>query len=194
MKDLEHLLPVQNEVGESPIWIPDQQALYWIDIEGQVVFKYKPATKDLERIKVDFPISALCRRTQDRWMAAAKNGLYFWDEQTGSSFLKDPEADTPNVRCNDSVIDRQGRFLVGTINEKDLESPDGSLYRYDPDGSMHQLDSGLAVANGIGLSPDGRTLYVTDMFHSRILAYDYDTGSGTVSARRDFVVVPKTEG
>jgi len=127
-------------------------------------------------------------------MAAAKNGLYFWDEKTGHAFLRDPEADTANVRCNDSVIDRQGRFLVGTINEKDLASPDGSLYRYDPDGSLHQLDTGLAVANGIGLSPDGCTLYVTDMFHSRILAYDYDTDTGTVSARRDFVVVPQEEG
>jgi L-arabinonolactonase len=194
MKNLEHLLPVQNQVGESPLWIPEQQALYWIDIEGQLVFKYKPATQDLERIKVDFPITALCRRTQNRWMAAAKNGLYFWDEESGSAFLMDPEADTPNVRCNDSVIDRQGRFLVGTINEKDLASPNGALYRYDPDGALHQLDTGLAVANGIGLSPDGRTLYVTDMFHSRILAYDYDIDTGSVSARRDFAVVPQEEG
>jgi sugar lactone lactonase YvrE len=194
MSDLEHLLPVQNEVGESPVWIPDQQALYWIDIEGNLIFRYRPASRDLERFEVDFPITALVRRTQSRWIAAAKNGLYFWDEQTGSSFLKDPEADVPNVRCNDGVIDRQGRFLVGTINEKDLESSDGSLYRYDADGSLHRLDTGLAVANGIGLSPDGETLYVTDMFHSRILAYDYDTESGTVSRRREFVVVPKAEG
>ena len=34
MNEVEHLLGVQNEVGESPIWISSEQALYWIDIEG----------------------------------------------------------------------------------------------------------------------------------------------------------------
>ena len=63
---------------------------------------------------------------------------------------------------NDAAVDRQGRLLVGTFNMDDPFSPEGSLYRLDPDGSLHELDSGYATANGIGFSLDGRTVYVAD--------------------------------
>jgi D-xylonolactonase len=195
MSYLEHILPAQNEVGESPIWIPNEQALYWIDIEGPCVYRLHPATGKLKTWQVDFPITALARQAGGKWITAAKTGLYYWDPETNkSSFIVDPVADMPNIRFNDGAVDRQGRFLIGTINEKDLAAPDGALYRLDGDNTIHQLDTGLAVANGIGFSPDGKTLYVTDMFHSRILAYDYHTAEGVVGNRRDFVTIPTEEG
>ncbi len=195
MSDFEHVLAVQDEVGETPLWIPDEKTLYWIDIEGTRVHRLTPETGERQTFDVDFPITALARRASGGWIAAAKTGLFFWDHQTGESkFIVDPEADNPDLRPNDGVVDRQGRFLVGTLNQKQFDAPDGSLYRLDPDGSIHKLDTGYAVANGIGLSPDGRTLYVTDMFHNRLLAYDYDTEAGTVSNRRTFVDVPSETG
>jgi len=195
VSDIEHVLPVQNEVGETPLWIPEQKALWWIDIEGKRVHRLDPASGEHQTFGVDFPITALARRAAGGWIAAAKTGVYFWDHRTGESeFVVDPEADNPDVRFNDGVVDRQGRFLIGTLNQKDLDAPDGSLYRLDPDRSIHKLDDGFAVANGIGLSGDGKTLYLTDMFHSRILAYDYDVEAGTVANQRTFAEVPAEAG
>jgi len=195
MSEIEHVLPVQDEVGETPLWVPGEQALYWIDVEGRRVHRLAPARGERQTFAVDFPITALARRASGGWVAASKAGVYFWDHRTNeSSFVVDPEAGNPDVRFNDGVIDRQGRFLLGTLNQKDLDAPDGSLYRLDADGSIHKLDSGFAVANGIGLSPDGRTIYLTDMFHHCILAYDYDTAAGTVGHRRTFAVVPAEAG
>ena len=174
MSDVEHVLGVQDQAGETPIWLPGERALYWADIEGNLVHRLEPATS---------------------WITATKVGLAFWDDRTNAfSPIVDPEADRPDCRCNDGVVDRQGRFLVGTLNQADLNAPDGSLYRLDADGSLHKLDTHLAVANGIGLSPDGRTLYVTDMFHGRILAYDYDPAGGSADGRRVFVEVPPEAG
>ena len=195
MNEIEHVWPAQDEVGETPIWLPDEQALYWIDVEGKRVHRLEPATRRMQTLNVDFPITALARRASGGWVTASKAGLYFWDHRTNrSQFIVDPEAGNPDVRFNDGAVDRQGRFLIGTLNQKDLNAPDGSLYRLDPGGLIHKLDTGLAVANGIGLSPDGKTLYVTDMFHSRILAYDYDVRGGTVTRRRTFAGVPAETG
>jgi L-arabinonolactonase len=195
MNEPEHVLAMQDEVGETPIWIPDEGALYWIDIEGKRVHRYKPTTNTRQDWDLDVPITALARRAGQRWIIAAKDGLHFWDHQNNTSeFIVDPEADNPACRFNDSAVDRQGRLLIGTLNQQDLNAPDGCLYRLDPDLSIHKLDDGYAVANGIGFSPDGAIVYVTDMFHSKLLAYDYDLATGTVSNRRTFAEVPSDAG
>ncbi len=192
---VEHLLPVQQLAGETPIWIPDEQAVYWIDLGDSKVHRYHPGSGDTKEWTLNVPITALARRASGKWILATKTGLYFWDQESNTSeFIADPEADNPSLRFNDGAIDPKGRFLIGTLNEEDLNAPDGALYRLDPDLSIHKLDTGYAVANGIGFSPDGTTLYLTDMFHGKILAYDYDVEAGTVSGKCTFVEVPAEAG
>ena len=194
MNKLEHLLPVQNEVGETPIWLPGEQALYWIDIEGKKVFRYDSETGAVKSFDLDVPVTALARRRGERWILTTKTGLSFWDSRTNQShFIVNPETH-PDLRFNDSAVDRQGRLLVGSMNQKDLNAADGSLYRLDPDLTIHKIDSDYAVANGIGFSPDGKTVYVTEMFRSRILVLDYDTVAGRVKNRRTFATIPVDKG
>ncbi len=193
--ELVHVLAAQDEVGETPIWIPEEQALYWVDIGGSRIRRYDPATGATQTWHPGVPVTALARRAPGRWLLAAKTGLYFWTQgEDRAEFIGDPEAGRAGVRFNDGSVDRQGRFLAGTLNENDLNAPDGSLYRLDTDLAIRRLDTGYATANGMGWSPDGRTLYVTDMFHRRILAYSYDTASGSVSGRRTFATVAADAG
>ncbi len=195
MSEVEHLVGAQDEVGETPIWIPDEQALYWIDLEGKRVRRYEPASGQTKDWTPDVVVTALARRAGGRWILATKTGLAFWDHRTNASeFIADPTADNPAIRFNDSAVDRQGRLLIGTANVVQFDAPDGVLYRLDADLSVHKIDEGYAVANGIGFSPDGKTVYVTDMFHNQILAFDYDTDAGTVGNRRTFVEVPADTG
>ena len=64
MGSLEHYLPIQNELGETPIWVPEEKALYWVDIGTHTIYRVDPATAAYESFKPDMPVRGLCRRTE----------------------------------------------------------------------------------------------------------------------------------
>ncbi|RPI95445.1 MAG: SMP-30/gluconolactonase/LRE family protein [Chloroflexi bacterium] len=196
MNELTHLVSSQNRLGETPIWSPEENVLYWVDWGGEPTCRFEPATGDFRTFPASVPVTALARRASGGLIAIAFQGLYGWEPGTNEFKLiyGPPEPDKPHMCYNDAAVDRQGRLLVGTVNMQDPFLPDGSLYRLDPDGSFHKLDTGYATANGIGISSDGKTVYVADQRHNQIIALDYDTVSGTVSNRRLFACVPDNEG
>lgn len=196
MNEPEHLVSAKNRLGETPVWDPEENALYWVDWGGMPSCRYEPATGEFRTFPTELPVTALARRASGGWIAVAHNGIYGWDPATN---IYEPFSGTAvpgnlDICFNDAAVDRQGRLLVGTVDMDDPFRPVGSLYRLDVDGSLHELDTGYATANGIGLSPDGKTVYVADQRHNQIIAYDYDTAAGTVSNRRLFARVPDEEG
>ena len=105
---------------------------------------------------------------------ATRDGFAFWDPQTQTlESIADPEADRPEIHFNDGAVDRQGRFWAGTIG-RPTSSPNNSLYRLDPDRSVHRMETGITISNGIGWSPDNKTMYFTDSLPRIIYAYDFD--------------------
>ena len=106
-----------------------------------------------------------------------------------AQFIADPEAGKANARFNDGVIDRQGRFWAGTI----APGATSALYRLDPDLSVHTLETGVGVSNGIGWSLDDRTMYYTDSPRRVIYAYDFDAATGAIANRRPFVLLGDDE-
>ena len=190
MNDVERVLTVTNQLGEGSIWHPDDGALYWVDIDERKIFRFYPSTEKLESFDVSTRVTALAMRASGGFITATDQGLAYWDAQTRElSFISDPEADKPSVRFNDGAVDRQGRFWAGSMNEVDFATPDGSLYRLDPDGSIHTMEVETTVSNGIGWSPDNATMYFTDSMRQVILVYDYDSATGAISNRRPFAQV-----
>ena len=42
MNELEHLVSAQNRLGETPIWEPEENALYWVDWGGLPTCRFEP--------------------------------------------------------------------------------------------------------------------------------------------------------
>ncbi|MGK7900843.1 MAG: SMP-30/gluconolactonase/LRE family protein [Hormoscilla sp.] len=199
MNQIEHVLAIKNTLGEGPIWQPEEQVLYWVDIDGQCFFKFDPATGKHERFEVGLPVGVVAFRADGGIIMATQKGFAFWDfDALGERYshypsridtisslqlIADPEAHKPQTRFNDGKVDSHGRFWAGTLGD----SYHNALYRFDPDGSVQMMEDGIGLANGIGWSPDNQTLYFTDSLRHSIYAYDYDAVSGTIANRRVFV-------
>jgi sugar lactone lactonase YvrE len=187
MEHVERLIHLNNRLGEGPVWNVSEHALYWVDIEGNCFYRYHPATGAQERFDVGQPIGVLRFRKSGGLVMALRDGLAFWDARTQAlKFIANPEPGKPNARFNDGAVDRLGRFWAGTI----APGATSALYRLDPDHSVHTMETGITVSNGIGWSPDNRTMYYCDSRIHMIYAYDFDLASGTITNRRAFVHTP----
>ncbi len=194
MSDVRCLLDARAVVGEGPLWHPREKVLYWIDIKNPHLYRYDPDTGENRAWPMPERIGchAFCR--DHRMLVALKSGFHVFDPESGSlGFLADPEADKPENRFNDGRVDRRGRLFAGTMDDAE-EAFTGSLYRLDPDLSIRRIRENLGISNGIGWSPDDRTMYFADSMRRVIWAYDYEIGSGTPSNEREFVRLPETDG
>ena len=66
---------------------------------------------------------------------------------------------------NDLVIHPSGRIYFSDpryVGKEPLELDHMSVYRVDPDGSVHRATNDIRKPNGVILSPDSRTLYVAE--------------------------------
>jgi gluconolactonase len=98
---------------------------------------------------------------------------------------------------NDLFVDAAGRVLVGSLrsNPFDLgrERETGECWRIDGEGKSVVLYDGVGLGNGIGFSPDGRSLYHSDTAAGAVLAHDV-APDGSVSKRRVFAECDAPDG
>jgi sugar lactone lactonase YvrE len=66
----------------------------------------------------------------------------------------------------------------------------GTLLRVDPDLGVSTHLAGLTIPNGLGWSPDGRTMYFIDSTWLEVRAYQYDPAAGTLGEGRALVRFP----
>ena len=172
-------------LGEGPLWDVAEQALYWVDTRGCKIRRLDWATGERRDWDVPEMIGSMALRADGGAIVSLRTGVHTFDFETGEAALvSDPEAADPDTRFNDGKVDRQGRFLTGTMVTRISGEARGSIYRLDPDLSLHRLKGGVIVANGPCFSPDGETFYFADTGRRAIFAYDYDPATGAIGPER----------
>jgi len=67
------------------------------------------------------------------------------------------------IAPNDLCIDEKGRvYFTDPYYSGEKSQPSSGVYRIDPDGTVALLVDDLQKPNGIVITPDGRTIYVSD--------------------------------
>ena len=174
-----------NLLGESPVWDPRAQALWWVDIHGRTLHRYReghghgawPLSEPTACIGLCEGAGLVC---------GTRTGFAWFDPATGTrEALAQPLAGVRNLRFNDGRCDRAGRFWSGTVNElRDVGS--AALYRLDVSGECTRVEGDLTVVNGIAFSPDDRTIYYADSHAKTIYAAAFDVARGELGDRRRF--------
>jgi sugar lactone lactonase YvrE len=191
----ERVAKVCNVIGEGPRWNAVEQKLYWVDfIEKQNIHSWNPASQELRTYPTEAPVTALGFRRSGDLIVATRGQIatYSLISKKLSSFTT--LDDRAGMRLNDGAVDAGGRFWVGSMHAEKQQEPHGSLYRFDADGSVHQMDSGFTVSNGLGWSPDRRTFYFIDTFRRIVYAYDFSVASGAIGNRRVFTRTVESDG
>jgi sugar lactone lactonase YvrE len=191
-------LKIKAELGECPLWNPDDQCLYWLDIEHANIHKFDPKTgKDQEWPLSPLVVGCFALRDGNGAVMAAQDGIYDFDFATGKiKRLMDVAHDPKTNRFNDGRTDRQGRLLTGTVGTDMtavLSASNNAYYRIDGK-SVTKVISPVGVSNGTAFSPDGKKMYRNHTDDKHIFVHDYDPATGTPSNQRVFAVLPAEFG
>jgi sugar lactone lactonase YvrE len=175
------------ELGEGPRWDAASATLLWVDIPGQSVHRYDPATGEDTVQPAPGVVSLALPRRRGGVVVGLPDGLHLLDGEP-STLLAGIEAERSDTRTNDGACDAAGRLWVGTM-PFDERSPVAGLYRVDPDCSVTTILTGTTISNGLGWSPSGTSFYFIDSPTHRIDVFDFDLATGTLENRRPLAAV-----
>ncbi|PHR06657.1 MAG: hypothetical protein COB29_09985 [Sulfitobacter sp.] len=183
-------------LGEGPVWVDREKALYWVDIKSSTIHRLDPKEKTRNSWNTQTPIGALHPASNGDFIGALKNGIHRVKldpdaEDANLELLVDPEPTHHNNRFNDAKVGPDGALWAGSMDDLETD-PTGSLYRIANDG-VTTIDTAYVITNGPAFSTDGKTLYHTDTLKRTIYAFDLDT-SGKASNKRVFINIPPENG
>ena len=176
-------------LGESPVWHPREQVLYYVDIPGHKLQRFDPNTGDLRHWEFDTDVASFAPRIDGTLLLAMRDGLWYFDPSSGArKCIAKPAYDPATERFNDGKADPQGRFWVGTIYEP--RDPPRASFSCFAHGKLTRKIEGVTVGNGLAWSPNGRTMHWSDTKAHTIYAADFDPHTGSLSRQRVFANFP----
>lgn len=159
---------------EGPIWHEPSQALFFADLRRHAVFRYTPGGK-LEPILDDSGDAAGLEIFNGEILLAQMKA-----QQLGRLDLSQPSnprirqvVTAENDKLNDLASWRERMvFLTAPATRK--------IFRYVPGRALELLWQGPqgTKPNGIAVSPDGKTLYVSDTYQNLVRAFALDEEGG----------------
>ncbi len=190
---MEQLGSALCSVGESPLWAPHEQALYWVDIEGRALHRWQAASARAQTWALAERPGCIALHALGGLVCALESSLVHLqvhdDGHVDLVTLASVEHPQPGMRFNDGRCDRSGRFWVGSmVMNMALAAPAGQIARLAGRALMRPLSDPLTVPNGLAFSPDGATMYLSDSHPSVQLVWAFALAAdGTPTGRRVFI-------
>lgn len=165
-------------VGEGPVVDRRTGCLCWVDIPAGHLHEHELGSGENAVADVGMQLGAVAPRDREPGFAAAVfDGFALWAE--GALTVVDDVLADPLRRMNDAKCDSEGRLWAGSTHTSYLPGF-GTLHRWDGVERSAVMATGLVLPNGIGWSPDDRTMYLADSFADVLLSAPFDATDGWV--------------
>jgi sugar lactone lactonase YvrE len=187
------LVDARASLGEGPQWDVRQAGLVWVDIFPGVVFVTSVSGEPLASFEIGHAVGSAMPADDGGWLLADATGFTRLDPDGRTAPFLPLLAGRPDLRFNDAKCDASGRAWAGTI-EAAMAPGTGTLYRLDPGPVATPVLDGLTVSNGLGWSPDGRTMWFVDSADRFVRAFAYEPASGQLGPGRPAVELQETAG
>lgn len=191
--EAECLIDSRSMLGEGPIWVAAESALYWVDIKEPSVNRYSLGTQKTHKWQMPGQIGFILPRRSGGFVVGMQGRLFLLSpEMEILQPLSEFQVDDPDNRLNDGFCDPQGRLWFGTMDDGEVRDS-GALYRLGRDDRVKLMDDGYCITNGPVISPDGASLYHNCSNERRIYVFDL-SDDGTLSNKRIFYELSEDEG
>lgn len=184
---------LEAELGEGPVWVERDQALWFVDIKKQQIYRYDPASGTRRNWSAPEPVGFIFPAAGGGFVAGLQSGLFRFDEIAGTfERIVEVEPGLPNNRLNDGVTDPAGRLWFGTMDNGE-KAKSGAFYCF-AEGQLTRTElDNIAITNGPAVSPDGKLLYFVDTLRGTIEVADI-RDDGSLGDRRGFVRIDPKDG
>jgi gluconolactonase len=194
---------------EGPLWRPGEEALWFSDVTRNAVLRWSAR----DGVRALFAPSGYTGSAPFRGAEPGSNGLALDPQgrlllcQHGDRRVARREDDGRLTSVadrwqgkrlnspNDLVVHSSGAVyftdppfgLPRAFDDPAKELPFQGVYRVSPDGELQLVADGIRAPNGVALSPDERTLYVSDVDPARAAWLAFDVREdGTLVGERIF--------
>ena len=144
---IETVLDFRATIGESPTWVADERALYWIDVKAPALHRYCPDDESTRSWPMTSDIGGFALAGDGGAVVALRQGLFRLDLDSGAlRLLAPPPFDPALFRFNEGACDANGRFWIGVMFDPLKGSPPAQP------GRLHSF----TFAEGLREEPDAR--------------------------------------
>jgi D-xylonolactonase len=193
MSEVRPVWELEAELGEGPVWVERDNALWFVDIKERKIHRYDPADGSKGSWNSPEQVGFLFPAEGGGFVAGLQSGLYRFDDSSGAfDLIVEVEREKPGNRLNDGVVDPHGRLWFGTMDDAE-KAKSGAFYCFHEGRLSHTSLDGIAITNGPTVSPDGKLLYFVDTLKGTIGVADI-RDDGTLGAPRPFVRIDPKEG
>lgn len=187
--DAELVLRGDDIVGEGPVWSEKEQSLYWIDILGKKLHRWKKGQALKQTFDLPSYIGCFALGDDGLIYLMLEDGMYSMVPSSGDmTYISKPDDHMGSHRFNDGKCDSSGRFYVASMSN-DLNGgggdkvPTSSLYFVDCDAKFTKvIDRAFVIPNGLAWNDVLKKFYHIDSVTGDVTAYDYDMEKGTLNS------------
>lgn len=175
---------------EGPLWHP-QKGLIFSDVLAGGVFCLGQNASVSTVFEHRRGIGGMALHEEDGLVVSGRNISFKPFNGSDTILLLDRDEQNNNVGYNDITTDEQGRIYAGCLGSSPVfddgrEPHSGDLYLIELDGSARVVAQDIQLSNGLGFSPDGRTLYYSDSRRQTVFCYSVEL-DGSLGQKRPFV-------